>query len=98
MAPRNSTIVSTFRVKLFDVLTDLWPQDPLYGFYCRQFNPDATTPPQVIGTVPVSRELRLARQNQLHRCITLADAVTWICLVFSIPAYSLIYGPKVERH
>ena len=44
-------------------------------------NPYATTPPQVIRAIPISHELQLARQNQLHHwCVPFVDGVTRICL------------------
>ena len=51
-----------------------WPIDALKKNR-RDFTTDpsglyATTPPQVIRTTPVSHELHLARQNQLHRWVS----------------------------
>ena len=58
---------------------------PIYGlkkncmdFTIDRLNPYATTPPQVIRTLPTSHELQLARQNQLHRCAPFVDAVTHV--------------------
>ena len=66
---------------------------PIYGlnnnwmdFTIDRLNPYATPPPQVIRTIPISHQLPLTPQNQLHRCVPFVDAVTdMLCVVvFSI--------------
>ena len=47
---------------------------------------------------PQSRELQLAHQNKLHRCVPLVDAIARICLVSTDSAYSILQTPKVECH
>ena len=37
--------------------------------------------PQVIRSIPISHQLQLARQSQLHQCVPFVDVVTWICFV-----------------
>ena len=58
----------------------------------------ATTPPQVIRKTPISRELRLSRQNRLHRCVPFVDAVTtWVYLrqeSFLTYTYLSSFSPK----
>ena len=60
-----------------------------------RLNPYATTPPQVIRTLPISRQQRLVPQNQLHRCVPFVDVITWTCFV-SFSVFSWFYFPKVE--
>ena len=82
--PLDDAIMSTRLASNYSVY---WP---FYGlrkkicteFTIYQFNPYqyATTPPQVTLTIPIYHELKLAHQNQLHRCAPFVDAVTWICL------------------
>ena len=47
-------------------------------FTTDRLNPYATTPPQVMRTIRLSRELQLVHQNQLHRCVPLVHAIKWI--------------------
>ena len=66
-----------------------FPIDRLY--------PYATTPPDVIRTVPISHQLQPARQNQLHRCVPFVAVVSWIiCFVLWVPGYSWYYCPEVD--
>ena len=67
--------VNTSSVELFDVLTDLdGLKTKLYGFYYRpQKSLCNKTRPHVIRTIPISRELQLVHEKQLHRCIPLVD-------------------------
>lgn len=44
-------------------------------FSKKKKNPVGETPSQVIQTMSISRELRLARKIKLHRYVPLADAV-----------------------
>ena len=88
--------VNTSSVELSDVLADLWHQEELYGFYYRPVKSLCKTPPQVVQTIAISHELRLAPQNQLHRCVPFVDAVTWICFVLWFSMYSWFCCPKVE--
>ena len=70
---------------------------PIYGlkksctdFTIDRLDPYATTPPQVIRTVPISHQLQLAHQNQLHRCVPFVDAVTWICFVVIFSVFMVL--------
>ena len=77
-----------------------WPIDGLstnyIDFTIDSSNPHATMPPQATRTFSVYLKLRLTRQNSLHRCVPLVDAVTRMCLVSTDSASSL-YQPEVER-
>ena len=79
------------------------PHWPIYGlknnctdFTIDRLNPYATTPPQAIRAIPIPHQLRLARQNQLHRCVPFVEAATWVCFVLWFSVYSWFYCPKVE--
>ena len=67
-------------------------------FTVDRLNPYARTPPQVIRTIPISHELQLARQNQLHLLyVPFVDAVTWICFVlfrFSVYSFMMVLLPE----
>ena len=79
------------------MLTDVWPKYLLHtSIYCdRQFK-SISNKYFPSDTLIISHELRLARQNKIHRCVPLVDAVTRICLVSTDSAYSFFKCPKVE--
>ena len=86
--------------RLASMFSTYWP---IYGlkkecidFTMDRLNPDATTPPQVVRTIPISHQLQLAPQNQLHQCAPFVDAFAWICFVLWFSVYSWFYCPNVE--
>ena len=94
VAPRRH--VNTSSVELFDVMADSWPKELMDWLYVDRLHPCSTTP-QAIRTIPMSHELPTARTpNQLHGCVALVDAVTWICFALWFSVYSWFYCPKVE--
>ena len=46
--------------------------------------------------MPIHRELQLARQKSLLRCVPLVHAGMWISLVLKKSTYSGFYCPQVE--
>ena len=64
-----------------------WPiyglKKNLYGFYYRPIKSlRNNASPSSTNSVAISHQLQLVPQNQLHRSVPFADAVTWICAVF----------------
>ena len=86
-----------------------WPIYGLPGIYCLHtklyeyiskgnINPYATTPPQVIRTMSISRELQLARQKTLFSdvCVPLVHGGMWMSLlvVFKKSTYSVFIARR----
>ena len=70
-------------VELFDLLTDVLPTEESYRLWFDRFQIHtwyAATPQPVLRTnhIKYDTPLQLAHPNQLHRCVSRVDAVTWI--------------------
>ena len=82
--PLVDAIMSTCLLLKYSAYWPIYALNTNYiDFTIWSLNTYGITPPQAIRTMPISRELQLARQKSLRRCVPLVHAVVWIYLVWT---------------